>query len=501
MTSRNNKHRKLASIGNYQLMSSRLGEGSFSKVELVNHMILNKRLALKVINMGEIEDPYVRKNLHRESAIMSKLNHPNVVRLYEVCSHVEFFCLAMDHYSGGNLCDLVCESESSKLEEKNARVYYHHIVNGLNYIHKQGIIHRDIKLENIFLTHDKSVAVIGDFGLSNFWNADSHLKTRCGSLEYAAPELLEKRKYGRYDQAIDIWSSGVVLYAMLTGQLPFNSEQQEDRTTALFDQIKKGLIETHMNQLKSVSFEARSLLNNVICVGVDMRFSVSQIKSHSWFLEVELVDEPEFPSLNLHQQMEVARTVQKKLKLMQWQPEQILAHVMSTKGKFGKTAGCFNILARDLLIKSRQQSSTVKVNPPVFKLPSSVLEKNSNQSSIKNDYSNVQPQTEAIPGPSFWDSGKGKAAVFALSKLKPARYEDVKSSAKSANNKSKDETEKPLVVKPFFQPDRLWRRSANPASGHICCRNTIFYFYINKNYYVIKNAGRLRSRNTYYYFT
>ena len=154
MSTQNNKQRRLAAIGNYQLMSLRLGEGSFSKVELVNHVILNKKLALKVIKVSEIKDPYVMKNLHRESAIMAKLDHPNVVKLYEVCSHAEFFCLAMDHYSGGNLCDLVCQSESSKIEEKRARIFYNQIMNGLQYIHRQGIIHRDIKLENIFLTQD-----------------------------------------------------------------------------------------------------------------------------------------------------------------------------------------------------------------------------------------------------------------------------------------------------------------------------------------------------------
>jgi len=216
MTTNYSKQRKLASIGNYQLESLRLGEGSFSKVELAKHLILNKRLALKVIKVGEIEDQYVKKNLHRESAIMAKLNHPNVVRLYEVCSHVEFFCLAMDYYSGGNLCDLVCQSDSSKIEEKTAKVYFNQIVNGLNYIHKQGIIHRDIKLENIFLTHDKKVAVIGDFGLSNFWNAKAHLRTRCGSAD-RAPLYLQNMLLQNY------WTSiRSMIKQLISGQVEWS---------------------------------------------------------------------------------------------------------------------------------------------------------------------------------------------------------------------------------------------------------------------------------------
>jgi len=458
MTTNYSKQRKLASIGNYRLESFRLGEGSFSKVELAKHIILNKRLALKVIKVGEIEDQYVKKNLHRESAIMAKLNHPNVVRLYEVCSHVEFFCLAMDYYSGGNLCDLVCESESSKIEERKAKVYFNQIVNGLNYIHKQGIIHRDIKLENIFLTHDKNVAVIGDFGLSNFWNAKAHLRTRCGSAEYAAPELLDKHM--KYNQAIDIWSSGVVLFAMLTGQLPFNVEDEKNKVTTLFNQIKIGLTEAHMNQMKTVSFQARSLLSNVLCVDVGMRFSLSQIKTHSWFNEVELIDEPEYPSLTLDQQVEVAQNVQSKLKLAQWKPEQILAYVMSAKGKLGKTAGCFNLLARDMQMKARQQPTTVKIKPPVF-LPSP-----SSSEGTSEPRTTVESSIHSKPGTSFWETGEGKAAVFALSQLKPeVSAADTTALTCSIDVKKHDDTTKPLVVKPFFQPENLWRRSINPSLG------------------------------------
>jgi len=463
-TNNNTKQRKLASIGNYQLMSLRLGEGSFSKVELVNHVILNKKLALKIIKVGDIEDEYVRKNLHRESSIMAKLNHPNVVRLYEVCSHVEFFCLAMDYYSGGNLCDLVCQSESSKIEEGTAKVYYNQIINGLKYIHKLGIIHRDIKLENIFLTRDKNVAVIGDFGLSNFWNSKAHLKTRCGSAEYAAPELLNKNM--KYDQAIDVWSSGVVLFAMLTGQLPFNADEQKNKVSALFNQIKIGLNETHMTQMKSVSFQARSLLSNVLCVDVDMRFSVTQIKCHSWFHDVDLLDEPDLPSLTLDQQMEVARNVQAKLKLVQWKPEQILAYVMSAKGKFGKTAGCFNLLAHDMQMKGKEQKAAVKVKPPMF-LPPPAFKGSSKPTSAERKIPMTMASMDTKPEPSFWKTGEGQAAVFALSQLKPALSSVDKTSVNSVKNEEKlDVTNKPLVVKPFFQPENInWRRSINPVSG------------------------------------
>ena len=129
------QQRRLAAIGNYQLMYIALGKGSFSKVELANHIILNKKVALKVMTLSEIKDPYVRKNVNREASIMSKLNHPNVVALHEVCSTKDFFCMALDFFPGRTLCDLVQDHPKGKLEEEQARVYIMQMVNGLAYIH------------------------------------------------------------------------------------------------------------------------------------------------------------------------------------------------------------------------------------------------------------------------------------------------------------------------------------------------------------------------------
>ena len=479
------KHRKLASIGNYQLLSLRLGEGSFSKVELANHVVLHKKVAIKVIRIREIEDPYVKKNLHREAAVMAKLNHPNVVRLHEVCSHAEFFCLAMDFYSGGTLCELVCQSESGKLDELVAKIYFKQMMDGLNHIHNRGIIHRDIKLENIFLNHDKSVAVIGDFGLSNFWTPGAQLKTRCGSAEYAAPELLDKKK--SYTPAIDIWSSGVVLFAMLTGQLPFNAEETCNKVTQLYEQIKMGLSEANFNLLRSVSIEARKLLCNILAVDVSKRIQMPQIKCHSWFSDEDFSEESGFQDLSLDMQMEVAKSVQTKLKLDQWNPTQILAYVMSSKGRFGKTAGCYNLLAIEAQ-RSLQESKAI-VKPPTFKItePSKILssqksgkdeatqscslrKQTSQKKLVHQEKPREKPKEEPHLAKSFWETGQGRAAVFALSQLRSEQVE------------AKEEFSDPIiamppslptsqrrdkVIRPFFMPKKMeWRRSIRPVTGH-----------------------------------
>ena len=171
-------HRRLAAIGNYQLSSFVLGKGSYSKVEMANHIILNKKVALKVMTLSQIKDPYVMKNLQREASIMSRLNHPHVVALYEVCSSKDFFCLALEFFPGGNLCDLVQDNPNGKLEKEQSRIYFKQLVEGMDYIHSKGIIHRDIKLENILLNKEKTNLVIEDFGLSNFWDPGTKLYTR-----------------------------------------------------------------------------------------------------------------------------------------------------------------------------------------------------------------------------------------------------------------------------------------------------------------------------------
>ena len=465
-------------------MSLRLGEGSFSKVELANHVILNKKVALKVIRVQEIEDPYVKKNLHREAAVMAKLNHPNVVRLHEVCSHSEFFCLAMDFYFGGTICELICQSETGKLDESVAKTYFKQLMDGLNHVHSCGIIHRDIKLENIFLNNNKSIVVLGDFGLSNFWSPGAQLKTRCGSAEYAAPELLDKKQV--YTPAIDIWSSGVVLFAMLTGHLPFNTEETCDKVAKLYGQIKKGLSETNLKLLRSLSSKAMMLLCQLLTVDVSKRITMDQIKNNAWLMDADFSEESYYQDLSLDQQMDIAKMVQTKLKLSQWSPTQILAYVMSSKGRFGKTAGCFNLLATDAK-RNLQESKAIAESPTlratVLKSTQLLEKRGVNNEEMQSCYSMTpvakklahqeEPKREeSQPFKSFWETGEGQAALFALSQLRSNQAEAKDESSKSRalmphTHAVTSQRRKEKDTKPFYKPVKMdqWRRSSKPETG------------------------------------
>ena len=270
----------------------------------------------------------------------------------------------MDFYPGGTLCecDLVSNSEYGHLEENISKLYFLHLLSGLHHIHQSSVIHRDIKLENVFLNQDRTKAVIGDFGLSNLWSPGRNLKTRCGSAEYAAPELLDKRQ--QYGPSIDIWSSGVVLFAMVTGQLPFNAEESRGKVTKLFEKIKLGLCEDHIRRLDSVSAsaEVRTLLNRVLTVHASQRITIPQALSDPWFQDITFKTEPR-SDLSLDQQMEAAKMVKDKLKLLHWSPEQIISYVKSAKGKFGKTAGCFSLITRDFRVIKSPMKTQVDLKP------------------------------------------------------------------------------------------------------------------------------------------
>ena len=122
-----------SSIGNYKLTTVTLGKGSFSKVALADHIILKKEVALKLVTVSKIKDPYVSRNLKREAAIMAKLDHPNIVTLHEVVAAGDFYCLVLDFYSGGNLCDMIGEQENFRLGEELARFDHNHHHNQRNY--------------------------------------------------------------------------------------------------------------------------------------------------------------------------------------------------------------------------------------------------------------------------------------------------------------------------------------------------------------------------------
>ena len=161
-------NQKLVSIGNYSLSSCTLGKGSFAFVNKSTHSTLKKDVALKVMIKNKIKDDYISRNYKREAYLLSQLRHPNIVKLVEVFESKDFFCIAMELCSNGSLFD-VLNDYGYLGDVQFLRSIARQIVYGLVYIHSKGIIHRDLKLENILLTDGARRVVLADFGLSSNW--------------------------------------------------------------------------------------------------------------------------------------------------------------------------------------------------------------------------------------------------------------------------------------------------------------------------------------------
>ena len=221
--------------------------GAFARIELANHVILKKKVALKIIAIDSKMDPYVKKHLTREAKILLQLNHPNIVKLYEVFSTSALFCLSLEFLSGGSLFDLVVDQ--GRISEEKTRHLFCQLVEAVSYLHEMSIVHRDLKLENIVLNENHQRLVIVDFGLGRFWSGDKMAATHCGSLEYAAPELFDKIR--SFDgREVDVWSLGIVLYCMVVGSLPFSTDGDINK---LIGVINQGLTETQFHKIQHMS--------------------------------------------------------------------------------------------------------------------------------------------------------------------------------------------------------------------------------------------------------
>ncbi|KAM7062039.1 uncharacterized protein M8220_001981 [Acridotheres tristis] len=209
-------------VGNY-LVGKMINKGSFAKVMEGLHIPTGEKVAIKVIDKRKArQDYYVLKNMKREPRIHQMIKHPNIVRLYETLETDNSYYMVMELCLGGDLLDRICDKK--RLVEPEVRRYTRQILSAVEHLHCQGIVHRDLKIENFLLDENNNIKII-DFGLSNTARfeglSQELLHTQCGSPAYAAPELLAHKKYG---PKVDVWSIGVSMFAMLTGTLPFTVE-------------------------------------------------------------------------------------------------------------------------------------------------------------------------------------------------------------------------------------------------------------------------------------
>ncbi|XP_060062977.1 NUAK family SNF1-like kinase 1 [Ylistrum balloti] len=245
-----------------------LGEGSYGKVKLAMEKSTREQVAIKYIKKGKINDDTDLTRLRREIRILSSLNHPNIVNVREVFENKDRIILVMDCATGGELYDYI--SNRSRLSEADARRIFRQIVSAIHCCHQNGIVHRDLKLENIVLDQEGNVK-IADFGLSNYFSENKLLSTYCGSPLYASPEIVNGNPY--HGPEVDCWSLGVVLYTLVYGAMPFDSSDFK----VLRKQISNGDYYEPTN-----SAECAGLIRHLLTVNPAKRAGLKDILNHWW---------------------------------------------------------------------------------------------------------------------------------------------------------------------------------------------------------------------------
>ena len=270
------------SISNY-LIKYTLGKGTYGKVKLAIYIPTNEKVAIKILNKNKISNLENEIRLQREFDMSVKFNHPNVISVSEIFENKDAYFSVMEYCEGGELFTYI--TKNKYLVEEEAAFFYYQLICGLEYIHSLGIVHRDLKPENLLLTKDNILKII-DFGLSNYFKKGDKnlLSTPCGSPRYASPEMISGEKYDGFKT--DIWSTGIILFAMLCGYLPF-----EDKN---IDVLFKKITECKIFYPKFLSKVALDLLKKILIKNVDKRINIDEIKKHQFYILGKEIFEQEF---------------------------------------------------------------------------------------------------------------------------------------------------------------------------------------------------------------
>jgi len=265
---------QIPSLKNYRFIK-KIGEGSFAVVWLGEHILTKRSVAIKVVRPVDNDIKSFQTKMVREIELCKKVDHPFIASLFDVIQEPLCSSLVMEYSENGNLLEYV--NNKGALSEQQARKYFSQIVCAVEYLHADcHIVHRDLKAENILLDRHSNIKLI-DFGLSKgFTDDEPYLDTACGSPAYAPPEMIIGKKYSK---AVDIWSLGVMLYAMVVGRLPFDDQSLK--------RVLKKIVYTQLEIPITLSAQLIDLLSKLLEKNPESRITIEKIKEHPWFSQSE----------------------------------------------------------------------------------------------------------------------------------------------------------------------------------------------------------------------
>jgi len=277
-------------LSDYEIKET-IGKGTFSVVKLGINKITNEKVAIKILKKKKMQKSKDKSRLEREISILKRLNHINVIKIHKISEEPDNYYIVMEYCENGELFNYIVAHQ--RLSEEETAYFFYQLINGLDYIHHKNIVHRDLKPENLLLSQGNILKIV-DFGLSNYYHSEGKLlSTPCGSPCYASPEMVCGNKYNGF--RIDVWSCGIIIFAMICGYLPFEDPNNE----ILFKKIMK----CKVDYPEYLSEDVYDIMNKIIVVDPNKRINIEQIKQHPFYLKgrnefekkhKDLIDQVEF---------------------------------------------------------------------------------------------------------------------------------------------------------------------------------------------------------------
>ena len=297
-----------------------IGEGSFGKVFKVKQRSTGHTFAMKLVSK---DSELGNKNFLNEIYILRKLDHPNILKIYEYFSNEKYWYFVMEYVSGGELYEQICNM--NYYDENKAAIIMKQIFSCVSYLNQMGIVHRDLKPENMMMTNKKDYLDIKliDFGTATFLKKGRKLKNKIGSPYYIAPEVIK----GNYDEKCDLWSCGVILYILLVGYPPFDGKNPNE----IFQNISKCDYKINGEDWDNISEDAKDLLKQLLHKNPSQRITAAEALKHSWIIKNSIMKKTENTNFNKISLKNCLQTFSSKQKLHQASVAFIVHQMSNTK--------------------------------------------------------------------------------------------------------------------------------------------------------------------------
>jgi len=291
-----------------------LGSGNFGTARLSRNKKTGALAAIKFIERGDKID----KNVEREIINHRMLINPNIIKFNEVFLTPKYLAIVMEYAAGGELFDRIVKA--GRFSEDEARYYFQQLVNGIEYCHKSGVVHRDLKLENTLLDGSpKPVLKICDFGYSKSTVLDSQPKSTVGTPAYIAPEVLQRKKYD--GKVADVWSCGVTLYVMLVGAYPFEDPAEPRNFRKTIHRIMA--VRYSFPASLRISRDCMDLISRIFVKDAGERITIPEIKAHRWFTKTAPREAPASHDPDSEQTVEAIRDLIEKARSKDEDPKEV----------------------------------------------------------------------------------------------------------------------------------------------------------------------------------